>query len=128
MQIVFLSIGLVGHHAKAPPEFYSACVTIFPILIVAGFVELGADSGDLEIGVGWRLLEFVLPAIAGEIVCLWALTENRSTTFTVGMTWANLAMTMTALILLVFGRATKKMISRERRPHAADGKPWGTMS
>jgi hypothetical protein len=99
LQAIAIITGRLGAANSIHQGFYSACAAIFPILVVAGFVELAARrSLILQAGVHWQILSFMAPATAGEMACLYALAHNKSTTGLYGDVWLSLVVTVAALV------------------------------
>lgn len=105
---ILIITGNVGESNATHIGFYNASALIYPILIVAGFVEIAAmQSRSLRVGLHWRILSFTLPAISGEIACLWALAHEESTSLVLSNTWITLGFTTTTLIgMVLWGRAS----------------------
>ncbi len=116
LQAVLIAIGRTGRVNSIHLNFYLAASAIFPIILIAGFVELGALPGRviLQAGVKWRALTFMVPTVAGEMARLRALAIHESTVFLFRDVTASLALTTASLFLLVLTRPV------QRRTRAAD--------
>ncbi len=103
IQAVAILTGKLGSDNWIHLGFYAACAVIYPVLIVAGFVEVASHSHNpaLRVGIPWRALRLVIPATAGEMACLWALAHARSTTVIYGDAWASLLVTFAMLVSMV---------------------------
>jgi hypothetical protein len=84
-------------------DYYSAVALIVPVLIVAGFVELGIQS---RAG-AWDVLAFIIPAIGAQIASLITLATHRSTAASLYFTGWGLGLTFLTLIILVIGHAER---------------------
>jgi hypothetical protein len=120
LQALAIITGRLGATNSIHQGFYSACAAIFPILVVAGFVELAARrSLILQAGIHWQILSFTTPATAGEMACLYALAHNKSTTGLYGDVWLSLVVTVAALVgTVVINRSIgfRESQSRVARP------------
>ena len=102
VQAVLIASGHTGSRDGISLDFYLACSPIYPVLVIAGLVELGAVSGRiLRAGMSWRVLTFMIPAIAGEMACLRTLAVHRSTSITFTDAWLSLAVTTVVLLYFV---------------------------
>jgi cation transport ATPase len=83
--------------------FYAGAVAVFPVLVIAGFVEIAvmARSPSDRAWVFWRMLSLVIPAVAGTMGCLWALAYERSTYVTLADVIVGLVFTVTVVLGMV---------------------------
>jgi hypothetical protein len=96
---------LLGGHVTDHTHmgFYAGAVAIFPVLVIAGFVEIammGRSPWD-RAGLFWRMLSLVIPAVAGTMGCLWALAYERSTYVTLADAIVGLVFTVTVVLGMV---------------------------
>ena len=98
-QLVLILSGNVGSANGIHLDVYAASAVVFPVLVVAAFVEFGALSGTiLRAGFGWRVASIALPASAGEIASMYALAYHKSTNVIWADTWFSLLLVTSFLV------------------------------
>lgn len=105
-----------GHTSVGVMNFYLACSAIFPLLLIAGFVELAAGSLFVRRGTLARILGFTLPAVSGLAVCLSALFHHTSHPWMTNSVVRALVLTIGFLVFMFAARA---FIAFTKRPWKA---------
>lgn len=67
-----------GTLPAGPQSFYITAGAIFPVLAIAGFVEMTQNAYFTRSGNIARILGFSIPIVSGEAVCLTALAQETS--------------------------------------------------
>jgi hypothetical protein len=109
IQFATVAIGLIWtgspKHARGVHlAYYAAVAAAIPVLLVAGFVELGVLRLPFAL---WAVLSFAVPVCGAEVASLWVLGSQRSTAAALFLTEWGLAATFASLVLYVAAHATE---------------------
>ena len=94
-------------------EFYAACAQIFPVHVIAGVLEIGAQARHRVPGFAWEVPAFLIPSVGGEIVCLRVLAGHASIRTTYNLVWFSLGYVTAMLLLILLSRPPDETSARE---------------